>query len=72
MCRGECSEKAGVLFDLVMQFNKEKNPSKRILYWNHPRLKKAIRMLVYVSEILPKKCNFLLKSVVGDMKITEK
>jgi hypothetical protein len=55
MCRGELSEKAGIIFDLIMVFNKEKDPEKRILRWNHPRLRKAIKMLVYLSEILPKK-----------------
>lgn len=57
MCRGELSEKAGLLFDLIMVFNKEKDTEKRIIYWNHPRLRKAIKMLVYMSEILPKKHN---------------
>jgi hypothetical protein len=59
MCRGDVESKAGLLFDLILQFNKEKNPKKRIIYWNHPRLKKAIRMLVYISEVLPKKSNLL-------------
>jgi len=59
MCRGDIECKAGLLFDLIMQFNKEKNPKRRIIYWNHPRLKKAIRMLVYISEILPKKSTLL-------------
>ena len=55
MCRGELSEKAGILFDLIMIYNKEKDTNKRILFWNHPRLRNAIKMLVYMSEILPKK-----------------
>ena len=63
MCRGEPDEKAGLLFDLIMQLNKEKDPTKRILYWNHPRLRKAIRMLVYISEVLPKKCTQLHQGV---------
>ena len=72
MCRGDVGTKGRLLFDLIMQMNKEKNVEKRILYWNHPRLRKAIRMLVYVSEVLPKKHKVLLSAGVGSLKISEK
>lgn len=70
MCRGSCSEKASFMFDLIMQQNKEKDPSKRILYWNHPKLRKAIRMLVYISELLPKKNKIMLNQGPGQVKIS--
>ena len=62
MCRGSLSEKSGILFDLVMIFNKETDPEKRILSWNHPRLKKAIKLIVFMSEILPKRYIIMLKN----------
>ena len=68
MCRGSCSEKAAFLFDLILQLNKEKDPNKRILFWNHPRLKKAIRMLVFISELLPKKSKLMMNE--SNIKIT--
>ena len=71
MCRGSCSEKASFMFDLIMQQNKEKDPSKRILYWNHPKLRKAIRMLVYISELLPKKNKLMLNQGPGQVKISQ-
>jgi hypothetical protein len=62
ICRGRLSEKTELLFDLIMQFNKESDPEKRILTWNHPRLKRAVKLIIFMSEILPKK--FLLNQKI--------
>ena len=51
ICRGEIRKKAEHLFDLIML----KNRKKDLLFWNNQRLKECLKMLIYFSEVLPKK-----------------
>ena len=51
ICRGETRRKAEHLYDLIML----KNRNKDYIFWNNQRLKEALKMLIYFSEVLPKK-----------------
>lgn len=51
ICRGEIRKKAEHLFDLIML----KNRKKDYIFWNNQRLKESLKMLIYFSEVLPKK-----------------
>ena len=51
MCRGDTRLKAEYLYDLIMLHNRKKNH----LNWSNLRLRDALKMLVYFSEVLPKK-----------------
>ena len=51
ICRGEIRQKAEHLFDLIML----KNRKKEFIFWNNQRLKECLKMIIYFSEVLPKK-----------------
>ena len=57
VCRGSVTQKAQELWDLINTEPGMKSIEKYKdkIMWNNPRLKKAIRMIIYFSEILPKK-----------------
>ena len=50
MCPGSSKIKAGLLFTLV-----QGPDSSDQVAWGNPRLKQAVRKLIYFSEIFPKK-----------------
>jgi len=62
ICRGEPKEKAGFLYDWItsaksLAAKKEQNkgkPSDKV-DWSDQRLSKAIKLMLYFSEVLPKK-----------------
>ena len=51
ICRGETREKAEYLYELIMLHNRKKS----VLNWSNTRLRNALKMLIYFSEVLPKK-----------------
>ena len=57
ICRGTVDQKAQKLWDLINieAGMKPIDKYKDKIMWNNPRLKKSIRLIIYFSEILPKK-----------------
>lgn len=57
ICRGSVTQKAQELWDLINiePSMKQIDKYKDKIMWSNPRLKKSIRLIIYFSEILPKK-----------------
>ena len=60
LCKGTPEEKAACLFDTVVGMEKVKKLLDDEEYainisWNHKRLISCFKMLVFISEIMPKK-----------------
>lgn len=57
ICRGSVSQKAEELWELINKDSGMKPIDKYRgkIVWSNPRLKKSIRMIIYFSEVLPKK-----------------
>ena len=54
MCCGTSSDKASILFDLVVGKKFLKNENDKIT-WKNPRLILSVKKLIYFAEIFPKK-----------------
>ena len=61
MCRGKPEVKADILVDIVLGEHMKEKSKDDILKWHNPRLIRAIKHLIYFSEVFPKKYmkNFL-------------
>lgn len=60
LCKGTTEEKASVLFDTVIGMEKVKRQmidceEDQLISWNHRRLVSCFKMLIFISEIMPKK-----------------
>lgn len=52
MCRAEIREKADFLIDLTLHNSKDKTKNVKV-DWSDERMNRALRMLIYFSEVLP-------------------
>ena len=54
MCKGSVTEKADILFDIILGPAKKFQGEKEVS-WRSGRIIRVFKMIVYLSEIFPKK-----------------